>query len=82
MTLPNFLIIGAPRSGTTSLYHYLKAHPQVFMSKQKELRFFAFVGETLNFKGPYDDQFVNQESITTLEQEKDMEDLSILYISR
>jgi len=71
MTLPNFLIIGAPRSGTTSLYHYLKEHPQIFMSKQKELRFFAFVGETLNFKGPYDDQFVNQESITTLEQYQD-----------
>ena len=38
---PNFFIVGAPRSGTTSLYHYLKQHPQVFMSGIKEPRFFA-----------------------------------------
>ena len=28
---PNFFIVGAPRSGTTSLYVYLKGHPDVFM---------------------------------------------------
>ncbi len=39
--LPNFLIIGAMKAGTTSLYHYLRAHPQVFMSSVKELDFFA-----------------------------------------
>lgn len=39
--LPNFLIIGAMKAGTTSLYHYLRAHPQVFMSAVKELDFFA-----------------------------------------
>ena len=30
---PNFFIVGVPRSGTTSLYHYLKQHPQVFISR-------------------------------------------------
>jgi hypothetical protein len=35
----DFLIIGAPRCGTTSLYNYLKEHPQIFMPKQKELYF-------------------------------------------
>lgn len=44
MTLPNFLIIGTGRSGTTSLYHYLRQHPQVFMSRIKETNFFAFEG--------------------------------------
>ena len=34
--LPNFLVVGAGKSGTTSLYHYLKAHPGVFMSRIKE----------------------------------------------
>lgn len=29
--LPDFLIVGAARSGTTSLHYYLKEHPQVFM---------------------------------------------------
>lgn len=39
--LPNFLLIGAMKAGTTSLYHYLKAHPQVYMSPVKEPEFFV-----------------------------------------
>lgn len=39
VTLPNFLIVGAAKSGTTSLYHYLKQHPDVFMSSIKEPKF-------------------------------------------
>jgi hypothetical protein len=39
--LPNFLVIGAAKAGTTSLYHYLRGHPQVFMSERKELNFFV-----------------------------------------
>jgi hypothetical protein len=42
--LPNFFIIGAARSGTTSLYHYLGRHPDVFMSPVKEPRYFAMDG--------------------------------------
>jgi hypothetical protein len=38
---PNFFIIGAPKSGTTSLYKYLAQHPNVFMSKTKEPCFLA-----------------------------------------
>lgn len=44
MTLPNFLIIGAMKSGTTSLYHYLAQHPQIYMSSVKEPKFFALEG--------------------------------------
>lgn len=39
--LPDFLIVGAPRSGTSSLNHYLRQHPDVFMSARKEPRFFT-----------------------------------------
>ncbi len=39
-TLPNFLIVGAAKAGTTALAAYLGAHPQVFMSQEKELHFF------------------------------------------
>lgn len=39
--LPNFLVIGAPRSGTTSLYEYLRAHPDIYMSPVKEPDYFA-----------------------------------------
>jgi hypothetical protein len=43
--MPNFLVIGASSSGTTSIYHYLKQHPQVFMSPIKETHFFSFAGQ-------------------------------------
>jgi Sulfotransferase family len=39
--LPNFLVIGAAKSGTTSLYRYLSGHPEMFMSDSKELKFFS-----------------------------------------
>jgi hypothetical protein len=42
MTLPNFMIIGAQKAGTTSLYNYLKGHPEVFMSRVKETHFFSY----------------------------------------
>jgi hypothetical protein len=43
--LPDFLIVGANKGGTTSLYYYLKQHPQVFMPLLKEPNFFVFGGE-------------------------------------
>ena len=51
MSLPTFLIIGAAKSGTTSLYDYLKQHPEIFMSQLKEPRFFAFDPEDPNHHG-------------------------------
>lgn len=39
---PDFLIVGAARSGTTSLYYYLKQHPQIYMSPVKEPLFFSY----------------------------------------
>ena len=51
MTMPNFLIIGAAKSGTSSLYAYLKQHPQIYLCPTKETNFFAFEGEEINFPG-------------------------------
>jgi hypothetical protein len=39
-TLPDFLIIGAPKSSTTSLYTYLTQHPDVYAAIRKEIWFF------------------------------------------
>jgi hypothetical protein len=39
--IPNFFIAGAAKAGTTSLYHYLKQHPDIFMSPVKEPCHFA-----------------------------------------
>lgn len=38
--LPNLIIIGAQKCGTTALHSYLARHPEVFMSSPKELNFF------------------------------------------
>lgn len=39
---PNFLIVGAAKAGTTSLYYWLKQHPEVFMPAIKEPCFFVY----------------------------------------
>lgn len=52
MTMPNFLIIGAQKAGTTALYFYLRQHPQIYMPPGKEAHFFSYENEDLNFRGP------------------------------
>lgn len=73
MTMPNFLVIGAQRSGTTSLYHYLRQHPQIYMPVLKEPRFFAFYEEKPNFNSSRDPeasaeryQAIKRTAVTTL----------------
>ena len=39
--LPTFLVIGAPKAGTTSLHDHLRRHPDVFMPTRKEPNFFS-----------------------------------------
>ena len=54
-TGPDFILIGAPKCGTTSIYHYLQQHPQIHMSALKEPHFFLFDGpEKPGFGGPKD----------------------------
>jgi hypothetical protein len=53
VTLPNFFVIGAARSGTTSLHDYLGQHPEVYTSAVKEPSFFAHPeGVPPRFVGP------------------------------
>ena len=42
MREPNFFIVGAPKAGTTSLYHYLDQHPDIYMSPIKEPSHFSY----------------------------------------
>ena len=42
MRLPDFLVIGAPRSGTTMLHYSLAQHPEIFVSPNKETNYFLF----------------------------------------
>ena len=54
MEIPNFLIIGAAKSGTTALYRYLKQHPDIYMPVRKEPHYFSFTEITKNTNGPGD----------------------------
>ena len=59
MNKPNLLIVGAAKSGTTSLHHYLNQHNEIFMSKHKEPHFLinneANVNEIPNAINKYKD---------------------------
>lgn len=65
MALPNFLLIGAAKSGTVSLYHYLQQHPDIFMCPVNECNFFALEGVNLDsaFKGPVDRETVEKHCV-------------------
>jgi hypothetical protein len=48
MRKPDVFIVGGPKCGTTSLYTYLKQHPDIFMSEIKEPQYFA--ADTLRYQ--------------------------------
>lgn len=53
--LPNFLIVGTAKSGTTSLVQYLEENPEIFISKNKEPRYLTYnYLEDKGYKGPGD----------------------------
>lgn len=54
--MPNFFIVGAPRSGTTSLDLYLSQHPDIYISPKKETHFFAGNPFPSQFTGPGDER--------------------------
>ncbi|MFI5134805.1 MAG: sulfotransferase family protein [Chitinophagales bacterium] len=51
--LPNFFIVGAAKSGTTSLYEYLKLHPEVYMAPIKETHHFSTDIDNTKFRSNY-----------------------------
>ena len=70
INLPNLLIVGAAKCGTTSLHNYLKQHPDIFMSKHKEPHFLinSDIGEDRIHK-----------AITVLEDYEDMFKTDSIY---
>jgi hypothetical protein len=69
MVMPNFIVIGAAKSGTSSLYYYLKQHPQVYMPASrdnKEPDFFTLEGESIERIGP-NGKHTMKNAITDLE---------------
>ena len=54
MALPDFLVVGAPKAGTSALHTALDQHPQLFMSKVKEPKYFLCDGPPPRSGGPGD----------------------------
>ncbi|MEX1670636.1 sulfotransferase [Zhongshania guokunii] len=52
--MPNFFVVGAPKAGTTSLYGYLRLHPDVYLPDTKELHYFSHQELLEHDKGPGD----------------------------
>ena len=69
----DFFIVGAPKAGTTSLFHYLNEHPQVEMSSQKEPDYFSdnaiheqgiyYAKNRVNTLDKYESLFEQKESV-------------------
>jgi Sulfotransferase domain len=74
----NFFIVGAPKSGTTSLYTYLSTHPDIFFPSHKEPNFFAEdypnMGGRLKTKSEYEKLFASY-------HQKLAGDASVCYLS-
>jgi hypothetical protein len=80
--LPNLLIIGAPKCGTTSLHNYLAAHPEIAMSDTKELNFFVTDGTWGRGVAWYEEQFdaeqtVRGESSTSYTRDRNAPEVAI-----
>ena len=58
---PDFLVIGAMKAGTTSVYQHLRAHPDVFMPTTKELHFFPADKNWTRGMAWYEAQFAGSE---------------------
>ncbi|MGY1722114.1 sulfotransferase family protein [Blastococcus sp. SYSU DS0533] len=65
---PQFLVIGAARSGTTALYQHLVEHPDLFLTTPKEPHYFALAGTRPAFTGPGDRQTINRLAVTDPER--------------
>lgn len=62
--LPNLLIAGAMRSGTTTAYRALSEHPEIFMSPWKEPDFLGSEGERPRYTGP-GDETINRNAVVS-----------------
>lgn len=88
--LPNFLIIGAPKAGTTSLFYYLDAHPEVYLCPVKEVGFFWAYGANVQLSGPGKERLKNrlvddlehyQQLFNAVRGEKAIGEASVRYLN-
>lgn len=56
MGSPNFFVVGAATSGTTTLYHAMRAHPDVYLPAIKEPHFYAYPADPPRSAHLYSDE--------------------------
>ena len=79
----DFFIVGAPKSGTTSLYHYLNEHPKIQMSAQKEPNFFSHTSlerDKLYYSNNRIDTIEKYHSLFEIEDSNLRGDASVSYL--
>lgn len=90
MTLPDFLLIGAPKAGSTTLNIALNQHPEIFMCPRKEVGFFWIHGDDSELQGPGTALMKNrvirdtesyQKLFSGVRSEKRIGEASVRYIS-
>jgi len=77
MRLPDFLVIGVARSGTTSLYHYLKNHPQIYLPAKKHPEPHFFLKNDEYKKGVY---YYSNKYFKNVNHDKKAGEISTSYI--
>ena len=81
MTLPNFFLIGTQKGGTTSVYHYLDQHSEIFMCPEKEPFYFMAEGME-NASETYITDLNEYASLfTSVRNEKAIGEATTLYLS-
>lgn len=76
---PNLFIVGAPKSGTTSLYSWLSQHPNVFFPVHKEVHYFSHdLKESKRFIKDIDTYLKQYQSISNESQV--LGDASVFYL--
>ncbi len=67
--LPQFVLLGAAKAGSVSLYHYLNQHPQIFMARNNGNSFFALetIDRAANFNAPPDRHWLAYNCVWTID---------------
>ena len=77
---PNFFIIGAAKAGTTSLYEYLKQHPDIYFSPVKEPNYFSTDIQVAHFSNTYKkNTFLDTEKYFS---KKNLEPLQLTFVRK
>lgn len=67
--LPDFLLLGTAKAGTSALWLVLKKHPEIFLPNMKEPRFFAIPdGRLPHYGGPEFNDYSVRPTVTTLKR--------------